>query len=750
MMNQKKNKIQKLLDVLSGADKKTLKGFEDFDIGAKKLKDDLLKTVRVSTLDDVNDKLGELKSSLSIDPLIKSVNTLREDFYNTLEQMSNEMDKVIAEQSNTISEKEKGSMEKMSGHEAKMSKIHDDLMSLLDEKTIELGNLRSEFNSTLSKSLDDVKGQVIEVIGRVDKSDSELKTISKDLSDKISITRNEADQNVSKTRIELISIINNKKGGGNMNRQINVKSSVMSVKYTDINFANSGGIEWTASDDETNKRVNITASIISAGSGGSSVAAAGNNTEIQYNDGGSFGASSTLTWNKNSSVFTIGNSVNPSVFHVNGPSSIMTFQGNVGIGITAPTAKLHIDASGANTTPLIIKTNGSAGNYTPSNSGLFIYDAAGTEIFRLFSSDPNSGNYNSQNLYFGKEAGFSNPTNNTNAGYYNIAVGTEAMRANTTGNTNAAFGSFSLWANTIGSGNTGFGYNTLGKNISGNFNMALGLDAIAWSETGSNNTAVGAQVGRGVSGNSYSNNALFGYRAGFALTTGSNNLLYGYRAGDNLTTGSGNILIGYDIETISATVSSQMSIGNLIFGTGIDGTGTAISSGNIGIGNRTPNAKLDIGLPGSILGTLRLEGSVAGYIQLQPASTAGSWTMTLPPGTGSANQVLTTDGNGITAWASVASGGSGITRSTSIITANTTGGNTALTDYVYHTNEGITFTLPTAISNTNLYTVKMYAASSVLIATSNGQTIDGSDTALITQQYQSLSFISNNSVWGVI
>jgi len=43
-----------------------------------------------------------------------------------------------------------------------------------------------------------------------------------------------------------------------------------------------------------------------------------------------------------------------------------------------------------------------------------------------------------------------------------------------------------------------------------------------------------------------------------------------------------------------------MTIGNLIFGTGIDGTGTSVSSGNIGIGVPTPLAKLHIVAGGAI------------------------------------------------------------------------------------------------------------------------------------------------------
>ena len=115
---------------------------------------------------------------------------------------------------------------------------------------------------------------------------------------------------------------------------------------------------------------------------------------------------------------------------------------------------------------------------------------------------------------------------------------------------------------------------------------------------------------------------------------------------------------------------------------------------------------------------------------------------------GSVGQYLLTDGNGITQWASV-TGGSGITRSTSVISVSSTLAAASATDYMIFTNVGIQVTLPTAISNTNLYTVKNMAASSVLVAAAAGQDIDGSNTVIMPTQYESLNFISNGSVWGV-
>ncbi len=90
------------------------------------------------------------------------------------------------------------------------------------------------------------------------------------------------------------------------------------------------------------------------------------------------------------------------------------------------------------------------------------------------------------------------------------------------------------------------------------------------------------------------------------------------------------------------------------------------ATGNVGIGNTAPGSMLDVGKAGTTLGTLRLEGSTSGYVQIQPAAAAGSWTATLPATAGTNGYQLTTDGAGVLSWAAAGSGGplSGITAAT--------------------------------------------------------------------------------------
>jgi len=52
---------------------------------------------------------------------------------------------------------------------------------------------------------------------------------------------------------------------------------------------------------------------------------------------------------------------------------------------------------------------------------------------------------------------------------------------------------------------------------------------------------------------------------------------------------------------------------------------------------------------------VKLDGTTSGTVTVQPAATAGTWALTLPTTAGTAGQVLSTNGSGVTSWASVGS-----------------------------------------------------------------------------------------------
>lgn len=166
-----------------------------------------------------------------------------------------------------------------------------------------------------------------------------------------------------------------------------------------------------------------------------------------------------------------------------------------------------------------------------------------------------------------------------------------------------------------------------------------------------------------------------------------------------------------------------------------------VSSSVIAVVDNT-NKRVNIGIQGG--------GGSASTLALQTNDTPnGSQSLlNLKQGT---NITVADDGvGGVTISASAGSVVAGITRIASVISVSSTLAAAALTDYAIFANVGIQVTLPTAISNSNLYVIKNNANSSVLINTTAGQTIDGSSSALLPVQYQSLDLMSNGSIWAVI
>jgi hypothetical protein len=297
-------------------------------------------------------------------------------------------------------------------------------------------------------------------------------------------------------------------------------------------------------------------------------------------------------------------------------STDITTTGKIGIGSTTPYSKLSIDASGADTNPFSIKTNGSAGNYISTNSAIFMYDASGAETLRIYASDPDDNNYNSANLYIGYKAGLSHPTDNVSAGYSNTGIGYKSLYSYTGLGFNTAIGAYSLVNTTTGAENTAIGTYSLYENITGYDNVAVGSLSLNFNRSATSSTAVGSRAGYGLSsysnqggvylgfrsgysaGNSSDYNTLIGYQSGYGITTGKNNIVLGTATSStaiaNLTTGSQNIMIGNNISFPSATASGQLNIGNIIYGTGVTGTGSTISNAKIGIGTTSPLTRFHV------------------------------------------------------------------------------------------------------------------------------------------------------------
>ena len=96
-------------------------------------------------------------------------------------------------------------------------------------------------------------------------------------------------------------------------------------------------------------------------------------------------------------------------------------------------------------------------------------------------------------------------------------------------------------------------------------------------------------------------------------------------------------------------------------------------------------------------------------------------------------------------WTITASG-----KSINTVSVNTSAGSASSTDYVYLASGTINITLPTAVGNENLYTIKNVGTGVITVDTTSSQTIDGSLTAPIRVQYLSLTLVSDGANWNII
>lgn len=118
----------------------------------------------------------------------------------------------------------------------------------------------------------------------------------------------------------------------------------------------------------------------------------------------------------------------------------------------------------------------------------------------------------------------------------------------------------------------------------------------------------------------------------------------------------------------------------------------------------------------------------------------------------SATNIKTINGNSLLGSGDLVisgGGGSGITRSIVSLTSSSTLGSASLVDYAVFVGAGGAPTLPTAVGNTNRYTVKNVDTTNKTLATTSSQTIDGSTTITLTPN-TSVDLISDGTNWQVI
>ncbi|MBC7426718.1 MAG: hypothetical protein H7321_09305 [Bacteroidia bacterium] len=326
------------------------------------------------------------------------------------------------------------------------------------------------------------------------------------------------------------------------------------------------------------------------------------------------------------------------------------------------------------------------------------------------------------------------------------------------------------------------------------FNYPSGVLTSRFRVTSSGNVIVGSTTGGNVSTSlyssgradykAYSGGSSTGY-GGFYINGGdygSSYLQFGINDGvDSANTGGA---IYYDTRSGVAPVRIMTKgTGTTIMSSRID----VFSDGNVGINTANINSgyKLDVTGTGRFTGNLNV-GSGNGIIAqsggtgiwsftngagggfsfewIQNGSTAMKLTtdnnlivtklatgLTAPATTGTTKMVIV-DANGLLSNATIPTGT--LNRSINTISASTTLGSAANTDYFYFCTGTITATLPTAVGNTNRYVIKNKGAGIITLATTSSQLIDGASTYSVQANsgttVSSIEVMSDGINWVVI
>jgi hypothetical protein len=194
--------------------------------------------------------------------------------------------------------------------------------------------------------------------------------------------------------------------------------------------------------------------------------------------------------------------------------------------------------------------------------------------------------------FFGYNAGAS-----TTTGSYNAFFGAGAGSSNSTGDNNSFFGDSAGLLNTEGYHNAFFGAGAGYSTTAGYYNSFFGGGSGSTNTSGYGNSFVGA--GSGSSNTTGYDNSFFGTGAGYYSTTGSGNSYFGLNTGFTSTTEDNNSLFG-SYSDIATGLTNAAAIGHrakanqsntLILGS-IGGVNGAVADTAVGIGTTDPNPSI--------------------------------------------------------------------------------------------------------------------------------------------------------------
>lgn len=253
-MTTKQIKLRELLGQLDSLQKRDLPN-EDFDkvieneitsFGEKLKADPTVKALR-----NFQNEIASLKKDMDLTPIMESLKNFQDEVSESQQNLTDEFTQRLEEIKNSIP-------------------VLPEPKADFDDSQLkqDIFNLREEFNKKI---------QAVPLAG-LEKKLNGFKTQFQEFQDKDSEDDKKNNEAIQLQFVAFEKVIKDLKlqfqhhGGGSMNRKISVNGTVISTRYTDINFKAGTNITLTKADNNTTKQVDFT--ITSSGGG------AGNNFSI--------------------------------------------------------------------------------------------------------------------------------------------------------------------------------------------------------------------------------------------------------------------------------------------------------------------------------------------------------------------------------------------------------------------------------------------------------------------------------------
>lgn len=188
-------------------------------------------------------------------------------------------------------------------------------------------------------------------------------------------------------------------------------------------------------------------------------------------------------------------------------------------------------------------------------------------------------------------------------------------------------------------------------------NTMIGRGAGTASVSQTNNTGLGLNVGASLTSGQF--NVFIGANAGDSVSTASQNVIVGSSAGDTLTTGNLNTIVGYDALSNMITGANNIAIGHGAGSNCVSSESSNILINNVGVG--AENNTIRIGVSGSSPGqqNRNFQAGITGVTVAASAPIAVDTNGQLSSlGFGTAAQVLTSNGAGVSPTWQSSGGGS--------------------------------------------------------------------------------------------